>query len=62
MTSFSSHTFFSISSNAISPTFEIPRGAVYRLYALANDSTVSEISYGYFDEQDIVRVEDFGRT
>jgi mannose-1-phosphate guanylyltransferase len=44
-------------------TFEIPAGAVHRLSALERDSTVLEISYGRFDEQDIVRVEDdFGRT
>lgn len=43
--------------------FEIPVKANHRLAALEKEGLVLEISYGRFDEGDIVRVEDdFGRT
>ncbi len=43
--------------------FDIPMGAIHRLTAMKEDSMVLEISYGHFDENDIVRIEDdFGRT
>lgn len=43
--------------------FEIPVKTNHRLAALEKDALVLEISYGRFDEDDIVRVEDdFGRT
>jgi mannose-6-phosphate isomerase len=43
--------------------FEIPIGAKHRLAAKAADALVLEISYGHFDEDDIIRIEDdFGRT
>ncbi|HEX6561484.1 MAG TPA: phosphomannose isomerase type II C-terminal cupin domain [Nitrososphaera sp.] len=44
--------------------FEIPTRAKHRLAAKkSSDALVLEISYGHFDEDDIVRIEDdFGRT
>ena len=43
--------------------FEIPVKTNHRLAASEKDALVLEISYGRFDEDDIVRVEDdFGRT
>lgn len=43
--------------------FEIPAKARHRLSALDSEVLVLEISYGRFDENDIVRVEDdFGRA
>lgn len=43
--------------------FEIPVKANHRLAGLKKEGLVLEISYGQFDEDDIVRVEDdFGRT
>ena len=43
--------------------FEIPTKAKHRLSALDSDILILEISYGKFDEDDIVRVEDdFGRA
>jgi mannose-6-phosphate isomerase-like protein (cupin superfamily) len=43
--------------------FEIPTGAKHRLAAKNADVLILEISYGQFDEDDIVRIEDdFGRT
>lgn len=43
--------------------FEIPVKANHRLAGLKKEGLVLEISYGRFDEDDIVRVEDdFGRT
>ena len=43
--------------------FEIPVKAKHRLSATENDGLLLEISYGIFDEDDIVRVQDdFGRT
>ena len=36
----------------------IPIGAKHRVKALNNDCVILEISYGKFDENDIVRVED----
>lgn len=43
--------------------FQIPTKAKHRLSALDSDVLILEISYGKFDENDIVRVEDdFGRA
>lgn len=43
--------------------FHIPKGSVHRLSAIDKDSMILEISYGHFDENDIVRIEDdFGRA
>lgn len=43
--------------------FRIPAGSKHRLAALENDALLLEISYGRFDENDIIRVEDdFGRV
>lgn len=43
--------------------FEIPVRAKHRLSAKENDALLLEISYGKFDEDDIVRVQDdFGRA
>ena len=43
--------------------FEIPVKSNHRLAGLEKEGLVLEISYGRFDEDDIVRVEDdFGRT
>jgi mannose-6-phosphate isomerase-like protein (cupin superfamily) len=43
--------------------FEVPVKTNHRLAASEKDALVLEISYGRFDEDDIVRVEDdFGRT
>ena len=36
----------------------IPIGAKHRVTALSNDCVILEISYGKFDENDIVRIED----
>lgn len=43
--------------------FEIPTGAKHRLQGLDVDGIILEISFGKFDEDDIVRLEDdFGRA
>ncbi|NWG36794.1 MAG: phosphomannose isomerase type II C-terminal cupin domain [Nitrososphaera sp.] len=43
--------------------FEIPVGAKHRLEGLSSHGIVLEISFGDFDENDIVRLEDdFGRA
>lgn len=43
--------------------FHIPKGSIHRLSAIDKDSMILEISYGHFDENDIVRIEDdFGRA
>lgn len=36
----------------------IPKGAKHRVKALNNNCVILEISYGNFDENDIVRIED----
>lgn len=36
----------------------IPRGAIHRLQGLDEEAIVLEISFGHFDESDIVRIED----
>jgi mannose-6-phosphate isomerase len=36
----------------------IPKGAKHRVKALKDDCVILEISYGKFDENDIVRIED----
>lgn len=44
-------------------TFNIPIKTNHRLIGLKNDATILEISYGTFDEKDIVRIQDdYGRT
>ncbi len=41
----------------------IPKGAKHRVKALNNNCVILEISYGNFDENDIVRIEDdYART
>ncbi len=41
----------------------IPKGAKHRVKALNNNCVILEISYGKFDENDIVRIEDdYART
>jgi mannose-6-phosphate isomerase len=43
--------------------FEIPAGTKHRLQGLDTDGVILEISFGNFNEDDIVRLEDdFGRT
>ena len=43
--------------------FEIQAGTKHRLRGLDSDGIVLEVSFGNFDEQDIVRLEDdFGRA
>ncbi|MBD0359541.1 MAG: phosphomannose isomerase type II C-terminal cupin domain [Nitrososphaeraceae archaeon] len=39
-------------------TIVIPKGAKHRVKALNNNTVILEISYGKFDENDIVRIED----
>ena len=39
-------------------TIDIPKGVRHRVKALDNNCVVLEISYGRFDENDIVRIED----
>ena len=36
----------------------IPKGAKHRVVNLGSPSTILEISFGEFDESDIVRIED----
>ena len=43
--------------------FEIPAGAKHRLQGLSSHAIILEISFGNFDEDDIIRLEDdFGRA
>lgn len=43
-------------------TIEIPKGAKHRIEGLKKEARLLEISFGEFDENDIVRIEDdFGR-
>ncbi len=43
--------------------FEIPAGTKHRLQGLGSEGIILEISFGDFDEDDIVRLEDdFGRA
>ena len=39
-------------------TIDIPKGVRHRVKALDNNCVILEISYGKFDENDIVRIED----
>jgi mannose-1-phosphate guanylyltransferase len=39
-------------------TIDIPKGVRHRVKALDNNCVILEISYGRFDENDIVRIED----
>ncbi len=39
-------------------TIDIPKGVRHRVKALHNNCVILEISYGKFDENDIVRIED----
>jgi mannose-6-phosphate isomerase len=39
-------------------TIDIPKGVRHRVKALDNNCVILEISYGRFDENDIIRIED----
>lgn len=51
-----------IQPSAMEPVF-LPSGTKHRLTGAGDDARVLEISFGWFDERDIIRFEDdFGRT